>query len=93
MLMGCCSLRDQAAQGPNSRLQKPGGRGKLCVNGDVLGISVWKETDLQQQVIIAPTKLFLIPLTGDVRPRPPSNIRSKSRTVWALPDPVVNVRP
>lgn len=35
--------------------------------GDILSISVWKEEDLQRQVIIRPDGAFSFPLTGDIQ--------------------------
>jgi polysaccharide export outer membrane protein len=34
--------------------------------GDILSISVWKETDLQKEVLIRPDGKFSFPLTGDI---------------------------
>ncbi len=35
--------------------------------GDVLSITVWKEEDLQRQVIIRPDGAFSFPLAGDIQ--------------------------
>jgi polysaccharide export outer membrane protein len=34
--------------------------------GDVLQISVWKEPDLQQDVLVRPDGAFSLPLAGDI---------------------------
>ena len=55
----------------------PAETGGYGVNpGDVLEISVWKEEDLQKQVMVRPDGYFSFPLTGD--------IRAEGRTVEAV---------
>jgi polysaccharide export outer membrane protein len=49
-----------AAQATQSYLVKP---------GDVLEISVWKEPDLQRQVLVRPDGAFSFPLVGEVDAR------------------------
>jgi polysaccharide export outer membrane protein len=44
----------------------PPGRGYEVQPGDVLQISVWKEEDLNQQVLIRPDGGFSFPLAGDL---------------------------
>lgn len=63
--------------------------------GDVLEVLVWKEENLQKQVVVRPDGYFSFPLTGD--------IRAEGRTIEAIrgdisaqiaryiPDPVVSV--
>lgn len=63
--------------------------------GDVLEVLVWKEENLQKQVVVRPDGFFSFPLTGD--------IRAEGRTIEAIradisaqiaryiPDPVVSV--
>lgn len=70
--------------------------GDYAINpGDVLGISVWKEEDLQQQVIVRPDGYFSFPLTGDIKAEGVTveNIRDQitNRIGRFIPDPVVNV--
>lgn len=72
------------------------GAGNYPVNaGDVLEVLVWKEENLQKQVVVRPDGYFSFPLTGDVR--------AEGRTITAIseditaqiaryiPDPVVSV--
>lgn len=72
------------------------GVGNYPVNaGDVLEVLVWKEENLQKQVVVRPDGFFSFPLTGD--------IRAEGRTITAIsedisaqiaryiPDPVVSV--
>ena len=72
------------------------GVGNYPVNsGDVLEVLVWKEENLQKQVVVRPDGYFAFPLTGDVR--------AEGRTITAIseditaqiaryiPDPVVSV--
>ncbi len=72
------------------------GVGNYPVNaGDVLEVLVWKEENLQKQVVVRPDGYFSFPLTGDVR--------AEGRTITAIseditaqiaryiPDPVVSV--
>lgn len=70
--------------------------GSYSVNpGDVLEISVWKETDLQKQAIVRPDGFFSFPLTGDIRAegRTIEQVRTDvaSRVARFVPDPVVSV--
>lgn len=63
--------------------------------GDILEISVWKEEDLQKQVIVRPDGFFSFPLTGDIRAAGRS-IEEIRKDVAAsvgrfVPDPVVSV--
>ncbi len=63
--------------------------------GDVLSISVWKEPDLQRQVIVRPDGAFSFPLTGDIQAEGTSieQIRQTvaERLEKFIPDPVVTV--
>lgn len=70
--------------------------GDYAVNpGDILEISVWKEEDLQKQVIVRPDGYFSFPLTGDIRAagRSIEEIRKDVATSVGrfVPDPVVSV--
>jgi polysaccharide export outer membrane protein len=63
--------------------------------GDILEISVWKEEDLQKQVMVRPDGYFSFPLTGDIRAegRTVEAVRQEvtSRVSRFVPDPVVSV--
>lgn len=63
--------------------------------GDILEISVWKEQDLQKQVMVRPDGYFSFPLTGDIRAegRTVEAVRQEvaSRVARFVPDPVVSV--
>ena len=47
--------------------------------GDVLSITVWKEEDLQRQVIIRPDGAFSFPLAGDIQAERQIHRRDSSR--------------
>ena len=62
---------------------------------DELEISVWKETDLQREVLIRPDGKISFPLVGDIQAegRTPEQLRYEIAT-WLkkyIPDPVVTV--
>ena len=63
--------------------------------GDVIEVSVWKETDLQKEVLIRPDGGFTFPLAGEVDARGKSveNVRSilAERLQKYVPTPVVTV--
>ncbi len=63
--------------------------------GDVLGISVWKEEGLQEEVLVRPDGKFSFPLVGDVLAKGHSveEIRSQLTTKLSkyIPDLVVSV--
>jgi polysaccharide export outer membrane protein len=63
--------------------------------GDVIDVSVWKETDLQKEVLIRPDGGFTFPLAGEVDARGKSveNVRSilADRLQKYVPTPVVTV--
>jgi len=70
--------------------------GGYMVNpGDILEISVWKEIDLQKQVVVRPDGYFSFPLTGDIRAegRTVEDVRGDvaARVSRFVPDPVVSV--
>jgi len=63
--------------------------------GDILSISVWKEEDLQRQVIVRPDGVFSFPLAGDIQAEGKS-IEQIRRTVEErlekfIPDAVVTI--
>ena len=56
---------------------RPNQREPYTINpGDLLEISVWKEPDMQRQVLVRPDGAFSFPLSGD--------IRAEGRTVEAI---------
>ena len=63
--------------------------------GDTIEVSVWKEVDLQRQVIIRPDGKFSLPLAGELQAegRTPTEIRVEieSRLKVYIPEPVVTV--
>jgi len=63
--------------------------------GDILSISVWKELDLQRQVIVRPDGAFSFPLVGDIQAESKSveQIRQAvaERLEKYIPEPVVTV--
>jgi polysaccharide export outer membrane protein len=63
--------------------------------GDVIDVSVWKEVDLQREVLIRPDGGFTFPLAGEVDARGKSveNVRSilADRLQKYVPTPVVTV--
>jgi polysaccharide biosynthesis/export protein len=70
--------------------------GGYMVNpGDILEISIWKEVDLQKQVVVRPDGYFSFPLTGDIRAegRTIEDVRGDitARVSRFVPDPVVSV--
>jgi polysaccharide biosynthesis/export protein len=63
--------------------------------GDVIEVSVWKETDLQKEVLVRPDGAFTFPLAGEVDARAKSveEVRSilAERLQRYVPNPVVTV--
>jgi polysaccharide biosynthesis/export protein len=63
--------------------------------GDIIDVSVWKETDLQREVLIRPDGGFTFPLAGEVdaRGRSVEKVRSilAERLQKYVPTPVVTV--
>ena len=63
--------------------------------GDVLHVSVWKEQDLQAEVLVRPDGAFSFPLAGDVDTRGQSveDLRAEltKRLKRYIPDPVVTI--
>src|SRR4051812_11118693 len=63
--------------------------------GDVLSVSVWKEQDLQQDVLVRPDGALTFPLAGelDVNGRTVEDMRRMlvERLSKFVPDPVVTV--
>jgi polysaccharide export outer membrane protein len=63
--------------------------------GDVLGISVWNEEDLQQEVLVLPDGTISFPLVGIVKvsDKTPEQVQSdlKEKLSRLIPDPEINV--
>ena len=63
--------------------------------GDVLRISVWNETDLQQEVMVLPDGTISFPLVGiiNVSAKTPAQVQQqiKSKLSRVIPDPEINV--
>ena len=69
--------------------------GYLVQPGDILEISVWKEDDLSQEVLVRPDGGLSFPLAGDVNARGKSVEQLRLEIIQKLsrfiPDPVVTV--
>lgn len=90
ILLGTLSLRPVAAQ----EVDEP--REPYTINpGDLLEISVWKELDLQREVLVRPDGAFSFPLSGDIvaEGRTVEDVRREltSRLATYIPDLVVTV--
>lgn len=63
--------------------------------GDILAVTVWKEEDLQRQVLVLPDGTISFPLAGDIHAagRSVAQIRAEltERLSRFIPDPVVTV--
>ena len=63
--------------------------------GDVLAVIVWKEEDLQREVIVRPDGMFSFPLAGEIRAQGRSVEQIRAAIAQSLsryiPDPVVTV--
>lgn len=93
--LAACALLALTLSGP-ALAQEPAGAGDYKVNpGDILDISIWKEVDLQKQVMVRPDGFFSFPLAGDIKAegRSVETIRSDlaSRIAKYIPDPVVSL--
>ena len=64
--------------------------------GDILAISVWKEQDLIQEVLVRPDGKFSYPLTGDITAKGHTveDVRAQivEKIRQYIPDPVVTVQ-
>lgn len=73
----------------------PSGRGYLLQPEDVLEISVWKEEDLQSQVVVRPDGKLSFPLVGHIQAagRTPEELEAEvvKRLNQYVPDSVVTV--
>lgn len=95
-VLGLTGTARAADEAPAASAPAAAMAGSYGVNpGDILEISVWKELDLQKQVIIRPDGYFSFPLTGDIRAegRTIEDIRRDVATSVSrfVPDPVVSV--
>lgn len=85
-LLGCALLGPAHAGEPAAYEIQP---------GDVLAISVWKETDLQSEVLVRPDGGLSFPLVGELNANGMSIDALRSRIADGLkkfiPDPVVTV--
>jgi len=91
MSAGAEAAGDSAAAAPSATVA-----GGYTVNpGDILEIMVWKEKDLEKQVMVRPDGYFSFPLTGDIRAegRTVEDIRREvaNQVSRFVPDPVVSV--
>jgi len=90
MVVGILSIGSAVAQDSN------GPRAPYTINpGDLLEISVWKELDLQREVLVRPDGAFSFPLSGDIvaEGRTVEDIRQEltARLETYIPDLVVTV--
>lgn len=88
--LGALSMAPAAAQDPEQPSEP------YTINpGDLLEISVWKEPDLQRQVLVRPDGAFSFPLSGDILAvgRTVEDVRQEltSRLSTYIPDLVVTV--
>jgi polysaccharide export outer membrane protein len=82
--------------GAASAQNAPSPRDAYLVNsGDVLAVIVWKEEDLQREVIVRPDGMFSFPLAGEIRAQGRSVEQIRAAIAQSLsryiPDPVVTV--
>ena len=74
---------------------EPPAEAYLVQPGDILRITVWKEEDLQREVIVRPDGQISFPLVGELEGagQPVSALRKQieSKLEKYIPDPVVNV--
>jgi polysaccharide export outer membrane protein len=87
-----------AAEADTGKVADPGGNPPPAYQlkaGDIIDVSVWKETDLQREVLIRPDGSFTFPLAGEVDARGKSveNVRKilVERLQKYVPSPVVTV--
>jgi len=83
---------------PTASAQTPsdGNLAPYTINpGDILSVTVWKEEDLQRQVLVRPDGSFSFPLAGNIDARNKSVEQVQAELVSKLerfiPDPVVTV--
>jgi polysaccharide export outer membrane protein len=87
------SLADEAAPDKPTAAQAP--TAYLVQPGDVLEISVWKEKDLQREVLVRPDGGLSFPLAGDIQAsgKTIEDLRKElvTRLQKYIPDPVVTI--
>lgn len=92
LLAASIGAQAQTSDAPQAVVPPPGYR---IAAEDVLDISVWKETDLQRQVIVRPDGGISFPLVGDVQAAGLTTTELeatlKSRLATFIPDAVVTV--
>ncbi|MAT64064.1 MAG: sugar transporter [Gammaproteobacteria bacterium] len=75
--------------------EEPPAEAYLIQPGDILRITVWKEEDLQREVIVRPDGMISFPLVGELAGagQPVSGLREQieARLEKYIPDPVVSV--
>lgn len=84
-----------AAPAPTAALLAPVGDQYIVQSGDVLTVSVWKEADLQREVLVRPDGGISFPLAGDV-PAAGHSVQQIEQQLTAriskyIPEPVVTV--
>jgi polysaccharide export outer membrane protein len=93
LLVAPLALADNAAVSSTSSSELPSAY--HIQPGDILQVSVWKEQDLQSEVLVRPDGAFSFPLAGDVDTRGKSveELRNEltTRLKRYIPDPVVTV--
>lgn len=92
VLAGLVPVAGQAQEAADETFMPP----SYTVNpGDRLSVTVWKEEDLQRQVLVRPDGFFSFPLAGDIRAigRTVEDIRGDLTEQLSryIPDPVVTV--
>lgn len=95
-LLAAAWLAVVGADAANAADEAPVARAPYTLNpGDVLQISVWKEQDLQREVLVRPDGNFSFPLAGDVAAEGKSieevRIELTERLSRYIPDLVVTV--
>ena len=74
-ILACLAITGLPAAAQDSAGEK---RGYMVLPGDILQVSVWKEPDLQLEVLVRPDSAFSFPLAGE--------ISTRDRTVGELQD-------
>ena len=94
----CCAFAATGLAGESAVGMKPAGADLPAYHlqpGDVITVSVWKETELQSDVLVRPDGVFSFPLAGDVEAvgKTVEEIRTVlvERLKRYIPTPVVTV--
>ena len=94
----CCAFAATGLAGESTVGMKPAGADLPAYHlqpGDVITVSVWKETELQSDVLVRPDGVFSFPLAGDVEAvgKTVEEIRTVlvERLKRYIPTPVVTV--